>query len=392
MAMENVLIRVANLTLGASSYSFSLLVGVFVLSLACGSFLVAGLRWLPCGLLLVTQAIALVGWCLVFVTLDEWPYVAHLVRAAFQGNAIGFWLHQAAVFLCLLAVLLVPVGLLGVSIPVIFHEVKVDLNLVGWHSGRILSANAVGCVIGSVAGGWLLYYPLNNSGVFTVALSLIALTAALASWPFGKVARLGAVGLFGVVVLWAGRGAGFDQNRFAHGTFGLEEMTPFSYRGPAYFHEHFQRDRTVKFYDDSPSGTAAVIADHATAFAAPEFTLLPPGMPAFDPAPSEPTNPPLDVTPDPEPWSEIVAPPAWRDGGMACGGAVSAGASGYFHANRWPGQCNGRHPNAAGLAGRIHRSAIHQLDSGVERAAGSGSRGELDRGIHRSFPFGSQPQ
>lgn len=306
MALENVLIRVANLTLGASSYSFSLLVGVFVLSLACGSFLVAGLRWLPCGLLLVTQATALVGWCLVFVTLDEWPYVAHLVRAAFQGNDIGFWLHQAAVFLCLLAVLLVPVGLLGVSIPVIFHEVKVDLNLVGWHSGRILSANAVGCVIGSVAGGWLLYYPLNNSGVFTVALSLIALTAALASWPFGKVARLGAVGLFGLVVLWAGRGAGFDQNRFAHGTFGLEEMTPFSYRGPAYFHEHFQRDRTVKFYDDSPSGTAAVIADHATAFSAPEFTLVPPGMPAFEPAPSEPTNPPLAIMVNGKPDSHVA--------------------------------------------------------------------------------------
>ena len=42
MVLENVMIRITNLTLGSSSYSFSLLVGVFVLSLAGGSFAVGG--------------------------------------------------------------------------------------------------------------------------------------------------------------------------------------------------------------------------------------------------------------------------------------------------------------------------------------------------------------
>ncbi len=295
MALENVLIRITNLTLGSSSYSFSLLVGVFVVSLSVGSFAVGALRRLPHSLLFGTQAAALISWWLVFVSVDDWPYMAHLVRAAFQGNAIGFWLHQAAVLLILLTVLIVPVGLLGATLPVIFHELKSELRLVGWHSGRIFSANAAGCVVGSVAGGWLLFYPLDNPGVLGVALGLVALSTTLAAWPLGKIARMSALVLLGgsaVMVWWQ---PGFEKHRFAQGTFGLSELTPYSYRGPNYFYEHFRRDRPVKFYDDGPGGTVAVIADNADSSLPAELSRLPPGLPVPIAAASAPTNPPLAI-------------------------------------------------------------------------------------------------
>lgn len=295
MALENVLIRITNLTLGSSSYSFSLLVGVFVLSLAAGSFAVGALCRLPRSLLFGTQAAALVAWWLVFVTVDDWPYVAHLVRAAFQGNVIGFWLHQAAVLLILLTVLIVPVGLLGATLPVIFHELKAELRLVGWHSGRIFSANAAGCVIGSVAGGWLLFYPLDNPGVLAVALGLVALSTALASWPLGKLARLGALGSLAGSAVLAWWQPGFEKHRFAQGTFGLDRLTPYSYRGSRHFHEYFRRDRPVIFYDDSPAGTVAVIADRAGSGVPAELRQLPPGLPFPMAEPSAPTNPPLAI-------------------------------------------------------------------------------------------------
>jgi spermidine synthase len=295
MTLENVMIRITNLTLGSSSYSFSLLVGVFVLSLACGSFAVGWLRRLPRSLLFATQTAALAAWCLVFVTLDDWPYVAHLVRAAFQGNGIGFWLFQGAVAVALLAVLIVPVGLLGATLPLIFHELKRDLRLVGWHSGRMFSANAAGCVIGSVVGGWLLFSPLDNPGVLACALALVALAAALASWPLGKLARLAALGslVFAAIFLW--RQPAFDKTRFAHGTFNLDQMTPFSYRGPHYFYENFERNRRVKFYDDCPAGTVAVIADLSEAGASAELSQLLPDMPFSAGDNSTPTNPPLAI-------------------------------------------------------------------------------------------------
>lgn len=298
MALENVLIRITNLTLGSSSYSFSLLVGVFVLSLAGGSFAVGALRRLPRELLFGTQATALITWWLVFITVDEWPYVGHLVRAAFQGNAIGFWLHQAAVFAVLLVVLIVPVGLLGATLPVIFHELKRELRSVGWHSGRIFSVNAVGCVMGSVAGGWLLFYPLDNPGVLGLALGLVALSTALAAWPLGKITRVSAMVLLAASAMLAWWQPGFEKHRFAQGTFILNHLTPFSYRGPEYFHEHFQRDRPVKFYDDGPAGTVAVIADTTDARVPAELSQLPPGLslPGMEAATSIlPTNLPLAI-------------------------------------------------------------------------------------------------
>lgn len=265
MALENVLIRITNLTLGSSSYSFALLVGVFVLSLASGSFVVGGLRRLPRGLLFGTQAGALVAWWLVFWTVDDWPYVGHLARAAFQGNVLGFWLHQTATLVLLLGALVVPVGLLGTTLPVIFHELKSELRSVGWHSGRMFSANAAGCVLGSVAGGWLLFYWLDNLGVFAVALGLVALSAFLATWPLGTKARASALILLAGSAVLAWWQPGMEKHRFAQGAFNLSQLTPFSLHGPATFHEHFQRDHPVKFYDDGPAGTVAVIGD--TAFA-----------------------------------------------------------------------------------------------------------------------------
>ena len=295
MVLENVMIRITNLTLGSSSYSFSLLVGVFVLSLAGGSFAVGALRRLPRGLLFGTQTAALALWWLLYVTLDDWPYTAHLVRAAFQSNGIGFWLFQGTTLLILLAVLLLPVGLLGATIPLLFHELKRELRLVGWHSGKIFSANAAGCVIGSVVGGWLLFYPLDNPGVLACALLLVALSAALAAWPLGNFARLGALVLLLGAASLSWRQPDFDKQRFAHGTFGLNQLTPYSYHGPEYFYENFEHGRLVKFYDDSPAGTAAVIADNTSPGKPGEPGPLPPGFPFPMSEPAVPTNPPLVI-------------------------------------------------------------------------------------------------
>jgi spermidine synthase len=295
MTLENVMIRITNLTFGSSSYSFSLLVGVFVLSLACGSFAVGWLRRLPRSLLFGAQTAALASWWLVFVTLDDWPYAAHLLRAAFQSNSLGFWIFQGAMLLVLLAVLIVPVGLLGTTLPLIFHELKQDLRLVGWHSGRMFSANAAGCVVGSVVFGWLLFYPLDNPGVLACALALVALAAALAAWPLGKPARLGALGLLTMTAILSWRRSHFDKSRFAHGTFSLDQLTPFSYRGPRYFYENFERNGKVEFYDDCPEGTVAVIADLGQSDAPAGLSQLLPGLPFPGADSPAPINPPLAI-------------------------------------------------------------------------------------------------
>jgi len=131
--------------------------------------------------------------------------------------------------------------------------------------------------------------------VLGIALGLVALSTTLAAWPLGKIARLGAVVLLGASAVLAWWQPGFAKHRFAQGAFNLNQLTPFSFHGPKYFHEHFQRDHPVKFYDDGPAGTVAVIGDNAISSAPAESNPLPSGFPFPMSEPSAPTNPSLAI-------------------------------------------------------------------------------------------------
>ena len=186
MSLENVLVRITNLSLGSSSYSFSIIVSVFILSIAAGSFVVGSLKQISRWLLYVNQIFISIFLLIIFITLDRWPYWAHLIRISFQSNIVGFWGYYIYVFLGLASILIFPIGLMGATVPIIFHELKRDFSKVGQHSGMILSWNTAGNLIGSLIGGIVLYYVLNNRGVFLAATFLAALSAGLAGWHLSK--------------------------------------------------------------------------------------------------------------------------------------------------------------------------------------------------------------
>ena len=186
MSLENVLIRITNLSLGSSSYSFSIIVAVFILSIAVGSFVIGGLKHISRWLLYLNQLLIAISLLLIFISLDQWPYWAHLARISFQSNTTGFWGYYAYVFLGLTSLLILPIGLMGATVPIIFHELKRDLPNVGRHSGMLLSWNTAGNLFGSLIGGIVLYYFLNNQSVFLTAVSLAAISACLAGWHLSK--------------------------------------------------------------------------------------------------------------------------------------------------------------------------------------------------------------
>ena len=123
---------------------------------------------------------------IIFITLDRWPYWAHLIRISFQSNIAGFWGYYLQVFLGLACILILPIGLMGATVPIIFHELKRDFSKVGQYSGMILSWNTAGNLIGSLIGGIVLYYVFNNRGVFLTATFLAAVSAGLAGWHLSK--------------------------------------------------------------------------------------------------------------------------------------------------------------------------------------------------------------
>jgi len=259
MTLENVLIRITNLSLGSSSYSFTMIVSVFVLAIAVGSFIVGRMEALSRPALFYNQALIAILLLVVYLTLDTWPYWAHVIRICFQSNMAGFWAFHAAVFLVLTTVFIVPVALMGATVPIAFHEIKRDLATVGRHSGLLFSWNTVGSLTGSLVGGIVFYYLLNNGGVFLAATLLATASACVAAryvsrWHLAASGTLAAAILLLVIL-----NPLYNERNFMFGTFIAKTKLPYSFGGPGQFFGQFTKGMALKFYEDGPEASVAVL-------------------------------------------------------------------------------------------------------------------------------------
>ncbi|MEW6680313.1 MAG: hypothetical protein AB1297_04725, partial [bacterium] len=259
MVLENVLIRITNLSLGSSSYSFCMIVAVFILSIACGSFLVERLKTLPRYLLFANQLAITLLLPLVYLSLDTWPYWAHVIRIAFQPNMVGFFAYYSYVFLAMTLVLILPGSLMGATLPIAFHELKEDLKNVGRHSGFLFSYNTIGNLMGSLAGGIVFYYFLNNPGIFLLAIFLSACSTLLSGWHLGRNYYLPALALAILVFFSILYTPFYRIENFMLGTFREMRRLPYSLSGPSNFFKRFHQGRALRFYEDGPSCTVSVI-------------------------------------------------------------------------------------------------------------------------------------
>lgn len=259
MTLENVLIRITNIAVGSSSYTFSLIVAVFILSIAIGSSIIGRFHHIPRWALYVNQLLVTGSLLLIYLSLDIWPYWAHLIRITFQSNLAGFWGYYIGIFLALAVILLLPVAFMGATIPLAFHELKRDLQHVGTHSGLLFSWNTLGNLLGSLIGGIVLYYLLNNARVFLLAVLLAACSAWLASWRLSRKYLLVPTGLIVLVGLFMFFTPYYQQHRFIIGTFHFRQPLDFSFDTRDNFFHHLLSGKILKFYTDGPNTTVAVL-------------------------------------------------------------------------------------------------------------------------------------
>jgi spermidine synthase len=259
MTLENILIRISNLSFGSSSYSFSLIVSVFILSIAVGSYLVGRLKNIPLNLLFLNQLLITFCLLLIYLTLDTWPYWAHVIRIMFQSNLAGFWGYYGCLFLVLLAVLILPVGSMGATVPIAFHEIKRELTKVGAHSGLLLSLNTLGNLLGSIIGGILFYYVANNARIFLSAVLLAALSTILAARPLKKIYWVVACMASVFVAAFMAAAPFYQYQNFMIGAFRLRQPTVISFQGPDHFFEKRNQELGLKFYNDGPTATVAAV-------------------------------------------------------------------------------------------------------------------------------------
>lgn len=259
MTLENVLIRLTKFSIGSSSYSFSMIVSVFILSIAIGSYAVSRLKHLPRGILFFNQfaiTILLLG---LYMTLDTWPYYAHVIRLIFQSNIAGFGGYYAGIFVVLTLLLILPVGLMGATVPIIFNELKRELKNVGKHSGYLFSWNTIGNLLGSLIGGIICFYFLNNSGVFLLAAMVAALSACLVGMYLPRRYLVMAGMLTLIVFAFNMFTPLYEENRFKIGTFRNRSPLEFSFKGPEKFFKEWMNSFKLKYYNDGPTTTVAVL-------------------------------------------------------------------------------------------------------------------------------------
>ena len=258
MTLENVLIRFINLSLGSSSYSFTMIISVFVLAIAIGSYAIGRMKHLRRNLLFFNQLFIALLLMLLYVSLDIWPYWAHLIRISIQSNIAGFWAYYANVFVVLTLVLILPVSLMGATVPITFHEIKRDLANVGKHSGFLFSWNTFGNLIGSLMGGIVLFHLLDLPGIFCLAVFLAALSACLVAWKLSKKYLTVAVAVAATALVFVGTTPFYDGRHFAIGAFRVRSPESSSMSGPREFFKQLNEGRILKFRKDGPTASVAV--------------------------------------------------------------------------------------------------------------------------------------
>jgi spermidine synthase len=174
---------------------------------------------------------------------------------------MGFVGYYLAIFLGLLLLLILPVGLMGATAPIIFHELKRDLSTVGRNSGAIFAGNTAGNLMGSLIGGIFLYLIFDSKGVFVTAAGLTVISVVLLGAAISPRHVLRASPLALGLVALAAFPALYDPSHFLIGTFRMQSPVGFSLDGPRAFFRRLNAGQEVKFYNDGPTGTVAVLQD-----------------------------------------------------------------------------------------------------------------------------------
>lgn len=239
MILENTLARFLSLTIGGSGQVFSIIVAVFVLAIAAGSFAIARRNHLPESLLFNCQAgvtILLLG---LFPLFSYWPYGAHLLRIGFAPTSSGYFFYYFGVIAALLLLLGLPVALMGMTLPIVFHEMRPEPGDAGRLSGRLLAWNAAGCLAGSLLGGIVLYAVFDAAQIYLLAPLIAAVSALIAAGPLSRFRKLIAMLLCLFAVVAMVERPGYRSDWLTYGTFRTRTPQPSSYAGASAFYGEF---------------------------------------------------------------------------------------------------------------------------------------------------------
>jgi spermidine synthase len=258
MVIQTGVIRVAALSFGASQFTFSMVVAIFVLCIALGSFIVSLVPAVRARHVVANQW-GLAAFALALgVALPSTPYYAYLLRTPFANTELAFYLFQLQIFLMLGALCAPAIICSGATLPLLFHQMRREVGDLGNVAGALYSWNTVGSLLGALLGGYALLYWMDLREVYGLAAGSLLLAALLLTSRVYDLRRGVAVALTPVLLL-AGLIGSWDPKLLSLGLFrdpppqkdGLVGKREFLRKHVVY------RDPLI-FYDDDPTNNVSV--------------------------------------------------------------------------------------------------------------------------------------
>ncbi len=179
MTMQTVVIRLGVLSLGPSQVTFSMVVAVFVLAIALGSFAVSAFSHIPTWVIVANQWGIALFFLLLYPWVEDSPYGMMLIRTMFQDSNGGFYGFYLMALLAILVVIGPAVLLSGASLPLLFHHLRRQVDHLGDLAGYLYSWNTVGSLLGALLGGYALLFWLDLHQVYRIAIAALLMAAGI---------------------------------------------------------------------------------------------------------------------------------------------------------------------------------------------------------------------
>lgn len=173
--LESLSIRMAGISMGSSNYTYTVIVTSFIISIALGSFLASLVteknctRWLVFSQVGLVLSLAGLHWLI-----PHWPNIFMRLRLLFASSDLNFTVYWVSVLILYFLFLVIPVALMGMTLPLLFQQLKSRGRFLTQTAGQMYALNSLGATLGAIVLGYLIFFVLNGHQVFGILIMISA--------------------------------------------------------------------------------------------------------------------------------------------------------------------------------------------------------------------------